>query len=71
MDWRNFDRIMREAEWLNSKKRLPYEFMKTLKKNKCWRNNEPFCSWDYFTYSMSNKQIEEIQNSFLKMKEKA
>lgn len=65
MDWSRFDKAMRQAEWLYSKNKLPYGFMQALKKNKCWRNNEPFCSYNQFTYDMSEKQINEIYSAYL------
>lgn len=64
IDWRSFDRVMREIEWLYAKNKLSFEVVKCLKRNKCWRNNEPFCSYDFFTYTMSDKQIRDVCDTF-------
>lgn len=68
MNWSRFDKAMREAEWLYSKNKLPYSFMKALKDNGCWRDNEPFCSYNDFTYKMSEKQINAVYSEFLNCK---
>lgn len=67
-EWKNFDKIFLEAEFLHKKGKLSPEFVQVLKANNCWRNDEPYCSWEYFTYSMTDGQIMSIVNAFKKMK---
>lgn len=67
-EWKNFDKIFLEAEFLHKKHKLSPDFIQVLKANNCWRNDEPYCSWEYFTYSMTDDQIMSIVNAFKKMK---
>lgn len=66
--WKEFDRIMIEIEWLFSKNRLSHTFVKALKRNKCWKNNAPYCSWENFTYKLTNDQIADICRSYTVLK---
>lgn len=57
ISWNEFDKIMMEADWLNSKNKLSQKFKDELKRCRCWRGNAPYCSWDFFTYSLTEQQI--------------
>lgn len=68
IEWNQFDKIMVEAEFLNTKNALSTNFIKALKRAKCWKNNEPYCTWDNFTYGLNDKQINDIVDNFKTMK---
>jgi hypothetical protein len=60
ISWSKFDRVMRDAEYKHSKKALSRDLEKVLKKHGCWKDNEPYCTYDHFTYTMTDKQIKDI-----------
>lgn len=60
IQWQEFDRAMIEIENKFKNNELSQSFIKILKRNKCWKNNAPYCSWDTFTYKMSNDQILDV-----------
>lgn len=71
ISWNQFDKIMIEFEQRSRKKSLPGNVIRTLKQAKCWRGNEPYCSWTRFTYELTIDQIEGIQRVYQSMKEQA
>jgi hypothetical protein len=71
MDWYDFDRLMMHCEFLASKERLPWFMSKALKRNGCWRTaegkDEPYCSFDRFTYELSTDQVADISKTYRSM----
>jgi len=66
--WKEFDSIMLELEMLNKQNKLTNGVVQALKRARCWKNDEPYCSWDFFTYKMSEQQLSDIVTNFKFMK---
>lgn len=69
MEWKFFDRVMMEAEHVAKKGQLSNRVVKALKANGCWKNGQPYCTYDHFTYKMSNDQVKEIASFAGNMKD--
>lgn len=68
ISWNKFDKIMLDFEHQARKGVLPLDTTRMLKRNRCWRGEEPYCTYKQFTYEMSNDQIKEIVNTYYKAK---
>lgn len=72
IDWYEFDKLMMHCEYLNSRGALAWYMSKCLKRNGCWRvvsedKDEPYCSYDRYTYELTNDQITDISKTYRSM----
>lgn len=68
IEWKEFDRIMLDCEFLGRKNRLARFMVKVLKRHKCWKGNESYCTWNRYTYELTNDQIDDISRAYTSMK---
>lgn len=64
LEWREFDRMMMECEWLESINKLPRFMVKVLKRHKLWRGEAPYCSWNQFTYELTTFQLQDLVSAY-------